>query len=189
MTDEEENLFQKSNNCWICKKLTDNDEEKVRDHYHVTSKFRGVAHKIYNINFQLTKKVPVIFHNLKGYDIHLIFNGLDKFDVKIKVIPNRLEKYMAFFLNKNLVFIDSMQFMNSSLNKLARNLSDKDFKYLVEEFGSKNLELLKQKGVYPYEYMDSFKRFNEEKLPVKNIFMVLQKMEKLVMVVKYQTVT
>ena len=62
----------------------------------------------------------------------IIFNELDKFDVKINVIPNGLEKYMAFFLNKNLVFIDSMQFMNSSLDNLVKNLSDEDFKYLVE---------------------------------------------------------
>ena len=72
---------------------------------------------------------------------------------------------MAFFLNKNLVFIDSMQFMNSSLEKLVKNLSDNDFKYLTEEFVSKNLELLKRKDVYPYEYMENFKRFGEEKLP------------------------
>ena len=52
------------------------------------------------INFQFTKKVPVIFHNLRGYDSHLIFNELDKFDVKISVMPNGLEKYMAFFFNK-----------------------------------------------------------------------------------------
>ena len=58
---------------------------------------RGAAHGSCNINLQLTKKVPVIFHNLRGYDSHLIFNELDKFDVKISVIPNGLEKYMAFF--------------------------------------------------------------------------------------------
>ena len=80
---------------------------------------------------------------------------------------------MAFFLNKNLVFIDSMQFMNSSLDKLVKNLSDEDFKYLIEEFGSKNLELLKQKGAYPYEYMNGFERFNEEKLLLENIFIAL----------------
>ena len=125
---------------------------------------------------------------MRGYDSHLIFNELDKFDVKISVIPNGLEKYMAFFLNKNLVFIDSMQFMNSSLDKLVKNLSDKDFKYLVEEFGSKNLGLLKQ-GDYPYEYMNSFKRFNEKKYLLENVFIALQKTEKLVMIVKYQTVT
>ena len=143
MTEEEEHLFQESNNCWICKKLIDNDDEKVRDHCHVTGKFRGAAHWDCNINFQLTKKFPVIFH--------LIFSELNKFDAKITVIPNGLEKYMAFFLGKNLVFIDSMQFMNSSLDKVVKNLSDEDFKYLVKEFGSENLEILKQKGAYPYE--------------------------------------
>ena len=97
MSEEEEHLFQESNSCQICRKLIDNDEEKVRDHCHVTGKFRGAAHWNCNINFQLTKKVPVIFHNLRGYDSHLIFNELDKFDVKISVIPNGLEKYMTFF--------------------------------------------------------------------------------------------
>ena len=77
---------------------------------------------------------------------------------------------MAFILNKNLVFIDSMQFMNSSLEKLVKNLSDNDFKYLAQELGFKNLELLKQKDVYPYEYMNSFERFTEEKLPDKKCF-------------------
>ena len=68
---------------------------------------------------------------------------------------------MAFILNKNLVFIDSMEFMNSSLAKLVKSLSDEDFKYLIEEFGSRNLELLKQKCVYLYEYMNTFEKFNE----------------------------
>ena len=63
----------------------------------LAGKFRGAAHWDCNINFQLTKKVPVIFHNLRGYDSHLSFNELDKFDVKVSVIPNGLEKYMAFF--------------------------------------------------------------------------------------------
>ena len=107
---------------------------------------------------------------MRGYDSHLIFKELDKFDVKISIIPNGLEKYIAFFFNKNLVFIDSMQFVNSSLYKLVKNLSDEDFKYIVEEFGSEHLELLKQKGDYPYKYMNSSERFNEEKLPTKNIF-------------------
>ena len=73
MTEEEEHLFQQGNSCWICKKLIDNDDQKVRDHCHITSKFRGAAHWNCSINFQLTKKIPVIFHNLKGYDSHLIF--------------------------------------------------------------------------------------------------------------------
>ena len=58
-------------------------------------------------------------------------------------------------MNRTLVFIDSVQFMNYSLDKLVKNLSDKDFKYIIEEFGFENLELLKQKGAYPYEYMNS----------------------------------
>ena len=90
--------------------------------------------------------------------------------MKISVIPNGLEKHMTFFLNRNLVFIDSKQFLNSSLDKLVKNLSGEDFKYLVEEFGSKNLELLKQKGAYPYEYMNSLEKFNEEKLPARKCF-------------------
>ena len=189
-TEEEEDLFQESNNCWICKKLTDNYDKNVRDHCHVTAKFRGAAHWDCNINIQLTKKVAVIFHNLRGYDSHFIFSELNKFDAKINVIPNGLEKYMTLFLGKNLVFIDGMHFMNSSLDKLVKNLSDEDFKYLVKEFGFDNLKILKQKGAYPYEYMNSFQKFNEEKLCAgKYFFSSTKKKEKLMKMVKYQMVT
>ena len=164
MTEEEEQ-FQSSNTCWICEKLIDDGE--VRDHCYINRKSRGAAHWSCNINLQLTKIVPAIFHNLRGYDSHLVFRKLKKFDVKINVIPNGLQKYMAFILNKSLVFIDSVQFMNSSLEKLVKNLSDSDLKYLTEEFGSKFLELLKEKATYLYEYMDNFKRFSEEKLSDK----------------------
>ena len=86
--------------------------------------------------------------------------------MKIDVIPNGLEKYMALALmtNKTLVFIDSMQFTNSNPEKLVKNLSDND---LTQELGSKNLELLKQKDPYPYEYMNSFRKISKEKLPDK----------------------
>ena len=84
--------MKKRNSSWICKKIIDNDEEKVRDHCHVTDKFRGTAHWNCNINLQLTKKVPVIFHNLRGYDSHLIFHEINKFDVKTDVISHGLEK-------------------------------------------------------------------------------------------------
>ena len=77
---------------------------------------------------------------------------------------------MAFFLGRDLVFIDSMQFINCSFGERAKNLADKDFKYLVKEFGSENLKTLKQKGAYPYEYMNSFKRFNEDKLYARKYF-------------------
>ena len=133
---------------------------------------RAAAHRNCNANLKLTKTFSVIFHNLRGCDSHLIFNELDKFNTK-------WVRKMAFSKNKNLVFIDSMQFMNSSLDKLIKNLSDEDFKYLVEEFGSENLELLKQKGDYPYEYMNSFERFNERKLPARKKFYSSTKDEKI----------
>ena len=71
-----------------------------------------------------------------------------KFDVKVNVIPNGLEKYMAFTINKNLVFTDSMQFMSCGLDALVKNLIDNDFKYLFQGFNGKQLNLVKQKGVY-----------------------------------------
>ena len=94
---EEEKQFQSSNMYWICEKLI--EDKKVRDHYHITGKFRGATHWSCNINLQLTKNVPVTFHNLRGYDSHLNFYELKKIDVKTDVIPNGLEKYMAFMIN------------------------------------------------------------------------------------------
>ena len=170
MSFDEEEIFQLSNKCWICDKLFDAGDEKVRDHCHITGKFRGATHFSCHANFKLSKKLPVIFHNLRGYDSHLIIKEISNFDVKVKVIPNGLEKCMAFTVNKNLIFIDSMQFMNSSLDSLVKNLMDEDFKYLSEEFSGKFLEIVKEKGVYPYEYMDSFKTFSENKLPEKCTF-------------------
>ena len=102
--------------------MFDVGDNKVRNHCHATGKYRGSAHWSCNINLKLTKKVPIIFYNLKGYDSHLITQEIGKFDVKANVIPNGLEKYMAFTINKNLIFIDSMQFMNSSLDTLVKDL-------------------------------------------------------------------
>ena len=95
MSEKEEHLFQQSNSCWICRKLDDNDEEKLR--IIVMWLVDLGAQHIGIINFQFTKKFPVIFHNLRGYDSHLNFSELDKFDVKISVIPNGLEKCMHYF--------------------------------------------------------------------------------------------
>ena len=77
---------------------------------------------------------------------------------------------MTFTVNKNLNFIDIMQFMNSSLGSLVKNLVDGNFKYLSENFSGKFLEIVKKKGVYPHEYMDSFKKFFVNKLPDKHEF-------------------
>ena len=101
----------------------------------------------------MTKKVPVILHNLRGYESHLIIRKIGKSDVKVNVIPNGLEKCMAFTINNNLVFIDSMQVMNFSLNALVKNLLEMDFKDLSQEFNCDLLELVKQKGMYLYEYI------------------------------------
>ena len=103
MSEEEEQQFQSSNLFWICKKLIDDDDGKVRDHCQITGKFRGTAHWSCNINLQLTQKNPVIFHPLRGYDSQLIFCELKSFVVKIDIIPNRLEMYIVFFLKKTLV--------------------------------------------------------------------------------------
>ena len=97
MTEKEEEQFQSSHIFWICEKLIDDDDEIIRDRCDVTGNLRGAAHWSCNINLHLTRKVPVIFHNLRGYDSHLIFDELNKFDVKIEEIPIRLEIYMAFF--------------------------------------------------------------------------------------------
>ena len=137
----------------------------MRDHCHITGKYRDSAHWSCNINLGLTKKVLVMFHNLRGYGSFLIMQEIGKSDLKISVIPNELEKYMAFTINNNLVFIDSIQFINSGLDALVKNLTDNDFKYLSQEFNGEQSNLVKQKGVYPYEYMNSFKKVSEDKLP------------------------
>ena len=97
------------------------------DHCHITENYWGSAHRSCNINLRLTKKVPVIFHNLKSFDSHLVIRGILTLDVK--VILNVLEKYMAFTIGNNFVFIDSIQFTNFSLDALVKNLSYNDFNF------------------------------------------------------------
>ena len=105
MNSEEEEIFEQSNICWICGKLFEIGDEKVRDHCHISEKYRGAAHWSCNINLKISKKSPVIYHNLKGYDSHLIFKELSRFNnLKISVIPNGLEKYMAFTVKKKTGF-------------------------------------------------------------------------------------
>ena len=94
----------------------------------------------------------MIFHNLQGYDRHIIFKELNNFHVDLSVIPKGIDKYMSIIVNRCITFIDSLQFYNSSLDTLASNLNDEDFKYLVSEFGIDKLEVLKRKDAYPYEW-------------------------------------
>ena len=174
MTASQNEEFERSNICWICGKSIDIGYNKVRDHDHTKSgnNCRGPAHWSCNINMKISKKLVVIFHNLRGYDSHLIFKELNKFNCSFSVIPNGLEKYMSFTVGKNIVFIDSMLFMNSSLDKLAESLSSQDFKYLNKEFSGEKLELVKKKGVYPYEYFDSFGKLKKVNYLVLIVFLV-----------------
>ena len=187
-TKENELDFQNSTRCYICgEEYTDEEEfvyingrkhkilnHPVRDHCHITGKYRGSAHNNCNLQLRLDPeklKIPVIFHNLKGYDSHFIIKKLEK-NTNISVIANNFEKYLSFRID-SLQFIDSFQFMSSSLDRLVSNLpkdkfinTDLEFKDL-EPF---QLELLKKKGVYPYSYMDSFNKFEETELPNKKRF-------------------
>ena len=164
MSAEDDKRFQSINKCWICNKLFGAADNKGRDHCHITGKYRGSAHWSCNINLKLAKNAPVMFHNLRDYDNNLIMQEIGKFGVKISVLPNGLEKCMAFTINKNSNFLDSMQFMNSNLDTLVKNLSKMNFKHLSQDFSGEQSELVKQKGVYLYEYIDSFNKFFDEKL-------------------------
>ena len=147
MSLKEEEQFKNAEICCIFNKLIEND--KVRDHCHIIGKYRGPAHWSCNINIKISKKLPITFHNLRGHDSHLIIKKLSKFNCNINVVPNGLEKFMSFSLGKSIVYIDSMLFLNSSLDKLVNNLND--FKYLSKVFKGNKLELVKKKGIYPYE--------------------------------------
>ena len=190
MTTDDEEKFLKADRCYICEQKYEENDERVRDHCHITGKYRGSAHKHCNLNFQITNKIPVIFHNLRGYDSHFIIqeigeiikkhtykvkgnNGKEQVkQMNINVIPNNMEKYLAIMLGNNLKFIDSFQFMSSSLDKLVSNLPKEkktSLKYTSKRFQGIKLNLMAKKGVYPYDYMDSFNKFNEQ-LPAKEDF-------------------
>lgn len=176
LTDEEEEIFQNQNICHICNKEI-SVHEKRRDHCHIYGEFRGPAHNICNLNYKLPKKIPVIFHNLKNYDSHHIMTELGKFkEYDISVIPTTMEKYITFKIHKQdcpvqLVFLDSLQFLLYSLDKLVKNLNEDDFK-ILKTFIPPNmsLDLFTRKGVYPYSYVTSFEVFRETQLPPQSSF-------------------
>ena len=99
MTQADKENYNNTNECWICER--DIIEDKVRDHCHITDKYKGAAHKKSNLKLKIPKKLPVIFHNLEGYDGHSIFRKLNNFDnINIKLIPKSTEKYTSFIFNK-----------------------------------------------------------------------------------------
>ena len=117
ITEQQEQEFQAATQCHICN--SELGADRVRDHDHLTGAYRGAAHNDCNLNYKFTGKIPVVLHNLRGYDSHLIMQGLGKLKgEQISCIPNNTEKYISFSVG-NLVFIDSLQFLNSSLEKLV----------------------------------------------------------------------
>ena len=150
--------------------LVPNFKDSVRDHDHMTGKYRGAAHNECNFKLKLNPKmaIPVIFHNLKGYDGHLLMQALARVRGEIKCIPTNTKKYISFSLG-NLRFIDSVNVLLSSLDKLVKGIEE--FPIMQRRFPEENWQrLLQKKGIYPYEYMDSFERFHETQLPEKEKF-------------------
>ena len=186
MTKDDEMRFKLMDKCHICNKRYTDKDMRVRDHCHITGKFRGSAHQECNLKLRVRPediKIPVIFHNLRGYDSHFIMQQTGEIaknyaykdrkgkeqPLTINAIPNNMEKYMAFMLGNHLNFIDSFQFMSSSLDKLVSNLPKEAFKYTSEEFTGKKLSLMSQKGVYPYDFTDSFEKFDQTELLTKEL--------------------
>ena len=116
MTNEDSEGFENSTKCWICDNDCIYNDVKVRDHYHITGKYTGSAHRDCNINAKSDHNIPAIFHILKNYDSHLIMQELGKFNLKINIISNGLEKYMSFPVNNKLNFIESLPFLSSLLD-------------------------------------------------------------------------
>ena len=188
MTREDRMTYKKATHCHICEEEIDKDKDKkVRDHCHLTGKFRGAAHNKCNLKFKIPKFYPVIFHNLSGYDSHLFIKNLGKSEGKIDCIPNNEEKYISFtkeiivdkFINeekkevevkRKIRFIDSFKFMATSLDNLVKNLPKESFKNLTEFYEGEPLKLLLRKGVFPYDWFDSFDRLSSTSLPPKESF-------------------
>ena len=184
MADEDERDFKEADECRICGKKYFAADKRVRDHCHITGKYRGSAHQDCNLNFHLTDEIPVIFYNLRDYDSHFIMEQIgeiakkqtyknkkgEECQMNQNAIPNNMDKYMAFMLNNHLTFIDSFQLMSSSLDKLVSNLPKESLKYTSEKFKGKKLDSMSQKGTYPYDFMDSFEKFDKTELPTKEEF-------------------
>ena len=166
MTENDKNDFKKATKCYICNKNYTEKDIRVRDHCHIMGTYRGSAHQDCNLKLRLNPeeiKIPVILHNLRGYDSHFIMQEIGEIVKKnifknkkgneqqmtINAIPNNMEKYMAFMLGKHLTFLDSFQFMSSSLKNLVDNLPNEAFKYTSQTFKNEKLKLMKKKDPIP----------------------------------------
>lgn len=180
LTEIEQMSFKKSTSCHICKKDFIIGDNIVKDHDHFTGKYLGSAHNDCNLNTTVCPFIPIIFHNLSGYDCHLFIEELTKSFGRINIIPRTKEKYISItkFLPidpKNvsqLKFIDSFNFLSTSLDKLVKTLHTDDFLNLKLYYRSENLfNLARKKGVYCYDYIDSQERYEETQLPNRSHFL------------------
>jgi hypothetical protein len=190
MTSRDTKNYEEATTCYACKEEFTLKDYKVNDHCHYTGKYRGAAHNSCNLRMRQPKFIPVLFHNLEGYDAHLFIKNLGVSSGDIKCIPKTEEKYISFtkevvvdtFKNKDgkekkvkreLRFLDSFKFMASSLDKLTKGLGKDDFENLdlmTSHYTTEQREILKQKGVYPYEHMNGLDRLEETSLPPKSRF-------------------
>ncbi|KAK5637863.1 hypothetical protein RI129_000146 [Pyrocoelia pectoralis] len=177
LSKEQIESFENATHCHICKKPFQPGEIKVRDHCHFTSKFRNASHNACNLNYKDTHVIPVVFHNLSGYDSHFIIRQLAlNIPGQMSLLPVNKEKYISFTksvenTSVKLRFIDSFRFMASSIDKLSGYL-DNDKKSITKQNcrNDEEFNLLVRKGIFPYEYIDSWDKLNESSLPPKETF-------------------
>lgn len=186
LTQEEEDNFKRAEICHICeKKFVKTVDTIVRDHCHFTGKFRGAAHQDCNLQFRDSRTIPVVFHNLTNYDSHFLIRKLASgFEGNINIIPINSEKYISFVKTVNgssndfkamikYKFMDSFRFMASSLDKLSSLIPSEKKTILRNEckdLSEEQLRLLERKGVFCYDYVDSWAKLEETKLPPKDAF-------------------
>ncbi|XP_037806202.1 uncharacterized protein LOC119600179 [Lucilia sericata] len=177
LTPSQERKQNEDTTCHICEKLLDND--RVADHCHLTGEYRGPAHNKCNLEYQIAKFIPIFFHNLSAYDCHLFIRELSSIKGDINIIPLNKELYISISkrisVNEKdtieLRFLDSFRFMASSLEKLASYLSDDDLNIVKSVYSNSNeFSLMKRKGVFPYDYIDSENRLQETQLPPPEVF-------------------
>ncbi|KAJ8910221.1 hypothetical protein NQ315_015913 [Exocentrus adspersus] len=174
LTPTQEADFNKATHCHICEQPFKPDDVKVRDHNHLIpeNNYRDAAHNSCNINYKDGVVVPVIFHNLSGYDANFIVENIaNDMPGRVDLLPITKEKYISFTknLDQNLIkfrFIDSFRFMNSSLDTLASSLTE--FTNLKEQFPDLDkyqFNLLTRKGIFCYDYIDNMEKFDATVLP------------------------
>jgi hypothetical protein len=177
MSEEEEDKHLKCEKCELCKTRFTEKNHKVADHNHLSGLYRQTLCNSCNLKLQMPNFVTCFLHNLSNYDAHFIVNELGYDENEIKVIPNSEEKYISFskYINNtfHIRFIDTARFMASKLSTLASNLITPGFEKFRETskvFAPEDLPLVTRKGVYPYEYTDSWEKLEETSLPPKEEF-------------------